>query len=143
MSKSRFNYQRLAYTVLRDAVGFYFGIPEFFEQNSDRQESIQAIIDTGKTEEEAEKILVKRTKELQDDFSHCCILLKTDNIWYQLLDLNPEFFYNYLQGLSKEEKASLAVVPKWITQDYSLGRPYISDKFLLDATGNNSSTQGI
>lgn len=142
MSTQHFNYQRLAYTVLRDAVGFYFGIPEFFEQNSDRAKAIKTIIDTGKTPEEAEKIIAKRTKELQDDFSHCCVLLKSDNIWYQLLGVNPDFFYQYLQGLSAEERQNLAVVPKWTTQDYSLGRSYISDKFILDA-GNNSITQGI
>lgn len=142
MSNQCFNYKRLAYTVLRDAIGFYFGIPEFFEQNSDKTKAVQLITDTGKTHEEAEKIIQKRTKELQDDFNHCCVLLKHDNIWYQMLGVNPEFFYNYLQTLTKEERLGLAVVPKWMTQDYSLGRPYINDKFILDA-GNNNTTTGI
>lgn len=142
MSKQCFNYQRLAYVVLRDAIGFYFGIPAFFEQNKDKTTAINSIMDTGKTQEEAEKIILKRTKELQDDFNHCCVLLKSDNVWYQLLGVNPEFFYNYLQGLSEDERRDLAVIPKWTTQDYSLGRPYINDKFTLDV-GNNSAITRI
>lgn len=142
MEKQCFNYQRLAFVVLRDAVGFYFGIPEFFTQNADKAEAIKFITGTGKTEEAAEKIIAKRTKELEEDFEHCCELIKSDNIWYQLLGLSPEVFYNYLQNLSPEERRELAVIPKWTTQDYSLGRPYINDKFILNA-GTNSLTQGF
>lgn len=142
MSNQCFNYQKLAYIVIRDAVGFYFGIPEFFAQNSDKEQAIDSIVSTGKTQEEAEKIVNKRTKELQEDFNYCYELLKSDNIWYQLVGLNPEAFYTYLQSLSVEERQKLAVIPKWTTQDYSLGRPYINDKFILDA-GNHSTTQGI
>lgn len=127
------NYQRLAYTVLRDATGFYFGIPMFFEQNSDKTVAIKSITDTGKTPDEAEKIIYKRTKELEEDFKHCYELINSDNIWYQLLGLTPESFYNYLQNLPAEERRQLAVVPKWTTQDYSLGRPYINDKLVLNA----------
>jgi hypothetical protein len=142
MDKQCLNYQRLAYTVLRDAAGFYLGIPEFFIQNADKDVAIKSITDTGKTEEEAQKIIAKRIKELEDDFKDCFTLLTSDNIWYQLLGLNPENFYNYLQNLSAEDKADLAVVPKWTTQDYSLGRPYISDKLILNG-GTNRFTEGL
>lgn len=129
LKRQKSHYQRLAFMVLRDAIGFYFGIPEFFDLNSDVNSAINTLITSGKTKEEAIKIIDKRIKDLKEDYKHCEEILSTNNIWYELLELDAEIFFNYINTLSSSEKQELAVIPKWTTQDYSLGRPYINDKF--------------
>jgi hypothetical protein len=139
LKKQKSHYQKLAWIVIRDAVGFYFGIQEFFDANNNLTEAVDFLVKQGKTKDEARKIVLSRMKELTEDFEHCKEILSTDNIWHQLLDQDPEVFFQYLNTLSTDERRELAVVPRWTTRDYFLGRPYLNDKFGINA-GTNSST---
>jgi len=141
-------YRYLAYCVIRDAIGFYFGIPKLFEQSNFsvalKEFTDQKINELQKSKNRpleqkeidkctkvTEKLMASRLKELTTDYENCQDVLFTDNLWLQLLDLDSEFFKNYLPKLSSELIDELAVVPKWHTRDHSLGRPYINDNFDL------------
>ncbi len=145
----KLRYRYLAYCTIRDAVGFYFGIPKFLanvnqvavieEQFQKRTKFLETKKARELTPEEAkrcrrsvEKTVLDRIALLQDDFLNCKDVLFTDNIWLQLLDLSPEFLQTYLCGLQPSVRDELAVVPNWTTRDHSLGRPYIGDKMSRD-----------
>lgn len=141
-------YQYLAYIVLRDAIGFYFGIPQFLSEDNlddvfvkalqEKLKEIKAEKGRNPTPKEINRSirLVKRSlnariKELEDDFANCEDVLFNKNIWLELLDLNEDFFRTYLPKLDDKIKADLAVIPKHGTRDHSLGRTYINDNFNL------------
>lgn len=151
LQKQRYRY--LAYIVVRDAIGFYFGIPQFLaEDNLDSvfvnalQEKLKEVRkEKGRspTPKEVNRIirLVKRSlnarvKELEEDFATCKDVLFNRNIWLELLDLNEDFFKVYLPNLDDKLKKDLSVVPKWGTRDHSLGRTYINDNFNLSVNFN-------
>lgn len=141
-------YKFFAYKVIRDAIGFYFGIPKFFKENDIRDEyksqvackleSIERNKGRKPTDREVAKCqrivlraLNERIAELKTDFAYSKDVLfnNDDNIWLQHLELNGEFFKSYLDGLPEDTKDELAVIPKWSTRDHSLGRSYINDDF--------------
>ena len=141
-------YKYLAYVVIRDAIGFYFGIPKFLNQDN-----LEKVVD--KALEEKLRIIKKeknrelttkeknrclrsvkravtlRVRELEEDFNHCERILFEDNLWLQLLDLKESFFKRYFAKLNEDTINSLAVIPKLKTRDHSLGRAYINDSFNL------------
>ena len=139
-------YKRLAYVTVRDAIAFYFGIPEFLKDENLTDvfaRALQEKINTLQEDRQREltqKELIKcfqsvrkslriRVKELEEDLVHCENVLFHDNIWLQLLDVEEDFFKVYLSRLDSDTKRALAVIPKWGTRDHSLGRVYINDNF--------------
>ncbi len=147
IKKLRQGYQRLAYNVIRDAIGFFFGIPKFLAENKDRSIAYNYFLglklDDGeipstKLKKDIEEKIDCRIQDLEEDLEDCKTLLFDDNIWYQVLNLTPETFVRYLNSLSEEEMSELAIVPKWTTQDCSLGRPHITDSFSLTDDRTNS-----
>jgi hypothetical protein len=141
-------YKYLAYIVVRDAIGFYFGIPEFLLEDNLEDVFVRAVEEKIKelkkekgrnlTSREFNRCLISvkralnaRIKELEEDFNNCQDVLFEDNLWLQLLDLDAMFFREYLPKLSTHIKKELAVIPKWGTRDHSLGRTYINDNFNL------------
>lgn len=142
----KLKYKRLAYCVVRDAIGFYFGIQKFFELNNPKDaytkivQSRLEIIEREKGRKPTEREILKckkfvrrlinaRIKELKIDYVYTKQVLFTDNLWTEHLDINADYFRSYLENLPQNEKDALAVVPKWTTYDHSLGRPYINDNF--------------
>lgn len=142
-------YKRLAFVTIRDAIAFYFGIPEFLKDENLTEvfaKALQEKINTLQEDKQREltqkeinrcfhtvrKSLSLRIKELEEDLVHCENVLFHDNIWLQLLDVDENFFKTYLTRLNSEAKRSLAVVPKWGCRDHSLGRAYINDNFDLN-----------
>lgn len=142
--KQRYKY--LAYIVIRDAIGFYFGIPKFLEQKNLESvlrkavtEKVMALKNEKGRELTQKEVtqcvrsvrrqLISRIRELESDFDCCQQVLFEDNLWLQLLDVNETFFASYLPKLNDKTKDMLAVVPKLKTRDHSLGRPYINDNF--------------
>ncbi len=145
----RLRYRYLAYRTIRDALGFYLGIPKFLaDVNVDEVVNQKfthrlSILEKKKgrklTDKEAtrskrtiEKTVLNRISLLNQDYLYCEDVLFNDNLWLQLLDVDPEFFRNYLDRLTPSMKDELAVVPNWTTRDHSLGRPYITDKMSMD-----------
>lgn len=145
-------YRYLAYCVIRDAIGFYYGIPKFFnacnteevhtKMISDKIESLQTLKSKELNEKERAKCelsvrrtIDKRIKELEEDYNNCVDVLFGDNIWLQLLDVKGEYLKHYLDTLPENMKDELAVVPKWATRDHSLGRSYINDDFTFKDFG--------
>lgn len=136
-------YKYLAYYVLRDAIGFFYGIPKFLEsldrdaviesklqkKIKDKQVSEQQII---KYRSLIEKSVDKRIKYLEEDYVHCQDVLFKDNVWLQLLDIDPEFFKVYLNKLPKEISDELAIVPSWTVRDHSLKRSYYERDYSLN-----------
>lgn len=132
----KLRYRYLAYFVVRDAIGFYFGIPKFMD-SIDRDKVIaerleQKIAGRDVPEEKVcryreliEKSVDNRISHLAEDFQHCEDVLFNDNIWLQLLDIDCEFFKSYLHKLSTSTTDELAIVPNWTTRDDSLSRPYL------------------
>lgn len=148
ISRQRQRYQRLAYSVVRDAIGFKFGIPIFLKDNLDRTPAKEYLISlkiregteiTDKVISLIEEKIEARLNDLEEDLSHCEELLGTDNVWLQLLDLTPESLQLYLANLTEEEKIELALIPKWTTLDCALGRTFINDEFSL----GNERTDGF
>jgi hypothetical protein len=141
-------YKYLAYCVIRDAIGFYFGIPKLFNQcpfedavselSNQKITGLEQAKGRKLTDSEVdkcvrltEKMMAGRLEELTEDYLYSKDVLFNDNLWLQLLDLNGSFFRDYLDSLSIDLKDELAVIPKWNTRDHSLGRPYINDDFNL------------
>jgi len=142
----RQHYRYLAYCVIRDAIGFYFGIPKFLESYNfdevfdllykNKVKLLQKKKNRLLTEDEelkcrvsVDKQILKRRTELIEDLIYCEAILFTDNHWLELLDVNSEFLEKYLSSLSEESKEQLAVIPRWTTRDHALSRPYINDTF--------------
>jgi hypothetical protein len=113
----KLRYRYFAYSVIRDAIGFYFGIPKFL-QTVDFNEVVRmrladkvalregvvgrALSDKEKTRyrKSIEKSVRSRIYELEEDYRFCEEVLFEDNIWLQHLDLDVEFFKHYLPKLS-------------------------------------------
>jgi hypothetical protein len=140
----KLRYRYFAYCVVRDAIGFYFGIPKFLQTvdfNTVVSEKVKAKVaeaeaelgrkpsskELGRYRRSVEKSVKSRIRELEEDFEHCKLVLFEDNLWLNHLDLDVEFFKTYLPKLSEDVKNQLAVVPSWTTRDHSLGRPYLVD----------------
>lgn len=145
LTSQKQRYKYLAYCVVRDAIGFYLGIPQFLHENKDTTKACNYVfkckIKTRKTpltekdvealKQWSENTVSARIKELEEDFEHCIELLTTNNIWLQLLDTTPEVLIKQINSLTELERETLAIVPKWTTQDHALGRPFINDDFRL------------
>lgn len=144
----RRRYQYFAYLVIRDAIGFYLGIPKFLEDDDLNSvfetlynQKIKALEKKKRreltTDERfkcrlsVDKFIVKRRSELIEDFEHAKDVLFNDNMWLQWLDLNPEYLQKYLDSLPEESRERLAVIPGWTTRDHTLGRPYVNDSFQM------------
>lgn len=140
----KLRYKYFAYCVVRDAIGFYFGIPKFLQdvdfnevvrqRLTERTEARENVIgrllsdkEKAKYRKSIEKSVRTRIYDLEEDYRFCEQVLFEDNIWLQHLDLDPNFFKNYLPSLPDTTKDQLAVVPNWTTRDHSLGRPYLVD----------------
>lgn len=138
-------YKYLAFLVVRDSISFYYGIPKFFD-TFNIEESVNAKVNerfgseahTDKQRNRYKKLISKsiekRVNYLKDDYKHCKQTLFEDNIWLQLLDIDPEFFKTYLDKLPRKLQDELAVVPKLSVRDDSLPRPYLinSDRNVKD-----------
>lgn len=131
----RLRYKYVAYLVIRDAIGFYFGIPKFMKTLDTEAVINYKVAERTKGKDLTERQLEKhsrlvtksvkaRVAYLEDDLEHCREVLFTDNIWMQLLDLDVEFFKSYLDKLPPTITDELAIVPNWTTRDDSLSRPY-------------------
>lgn len=127
----RNRYQRLAYCVVRDAIGFYLGIPHFFEDNTNHEEILTYLssLYPDKDEEYLEAKIKSRILELQEDYEYSRLLLSENNLWFEILDITPDIIQEYLNKLTTVERRKLAIIPRWATQDYSLGRPHINNNF--------------
>lgn len=145
-NSEQLRYKYLAYIVIRDALGFYFGIPQFLNN-----EHLTKVFDKAVAEKIREtkkeksrdltdkeiancsrlirRSLAARVKELKEDWIHSKEVLFEDNLWLEWLGLDKDFFIYYIGSLNTEAKDALAVVPKWKTRDHSLGRMYINDNF--------------
>jgi len=140
----KLRYQYFAYCVIRDALGFYFGIPQFLQtvdfnkvvsdrlalKIKDREDVVgRPLSDKEKARyrKSIERSVRTRIYELEEDYRYAEAVLFEDNIWLQHLDLDVEFFKHYLPKLAPEHKTQLAVVPNWTTRDHSLGRAYLVD----------------
>lgn len=141
-------YKRLAYLVVRDAIGFYLGIPKFFE-SVDVDSAVQwqikirsekfatqagrrpTELELLKIQKSANKFVSDRIQFLNEDFVHAKSTLQS-SIWVDYLGLPAGYLINYVDGLPENVKSDLAVVPNWTTRDHSLSRPYINDKFVYD-----------
>lgn len=133
-------YRYLAYFVIRDAIGFYFGIPKFMDSlNTDKlindrlKLKLKDNPDADEKQIERYKRLIdksvkSRVAYLSDDYEHCKDVLFNDNVWLQLLDIDTEFFQTYLNKLPQETKDELAIVPSWTIRDDSLRRPYLNSE---------------
>jgi hypothetical protein len=124
-------YKYLAYIVVRDAIGFYFGIPKFlnsFDPEQVVEDRVNEKKSTPSKDARRQKLITRmvqnRMNVLMDDYRHSCEILFEDNLWLQLLDIEPDFFKNYLDKLPEEAKDKLAVVPTWRDRDEELRRPY-------------------
>jgi len=150
VAHQKLNYKRLAYCVLRDALGFYLGIPLFLVTCEDtRADAVKFFVEqkcslyttrSGKTPTEAqikqytqnvEKRMERRLQELLDDFSYAESVLFEDNIWLNLVDYDPSFYRNFLERLTDVEVLEMAIVPSWVTSDYDLGRKFIKDSLSI------------
>lgn len=137
-------YKYLAFSVIRDAIGFYLGIPKFLAKPTDevyqsrlkskielREKKLQRPL-TNKELARCELIvsngIESRISQLKIDLLDCEDVLFHDNHWLQLLNLDAGFIRSYLNKLSQATKDELAIVPNWTTKDHSLGRPYITDE---------------
>jgi hypothetical protein len=146
LEQLRQKYRYFAFIVVRDAIGFYLGIPKFLEEENLRLVKDKALaekLNKAKRSKNRElspceiekciKVVNKsvefRIKELKEDFEYCESILFEDNLWLAHLNLNPEFLKTYLDRLDLDTKSELAVVPKWGINDHSLGRSYINDNF--------------
>lgn len=142
-------YRYLAYLVVRDAIGFYFGIPkflgsfdreaavgQFFERNlralERRKSRPLARQEIERCRRAAERAVTERIALLEEDLKHCREVLFSDNIWLDHLNLDCQFLKLYLGRLPEEVQEELAVVPNWSTRDHSLGRSYINDRFAAE-----------
>lgn len=141
----RLRYKYFAYIVVRDAIGFYFGIPKFksstdletvvherLEKKIDlwqlKRKTVISDSERSKLEKSVRKKVNDRMQQLDADFIYCKQVLFEDNLWLQHLDLDPGFFKTYLPQLPDKMKDKLAVVPTWTRRDYALKRPYLVDK---------------
>lgn len=138
-------YKYLAFLVVRDSISFYYGIPKFFE-TFDMEKSVDAKVREKFSNEDhtpkqktryrklISKSIEKRVNYLKEDYEHCKQTLFEDNIWLQLLDIDPNFFKTYLNKLPPNLQNELAVVPKLSVRDDSLPRPYLinSDRNVKD-----------
>lgn len=136
-SIDKLRYRYLAYFVIRDAIGFYFGIPKFME-GLDVDKIVKSKLDdkikdkevTDQQIEKYRRLITKsinaRITHLQEDHKFCQEVLFTDNIWLQLLDIDAQFLHTLLTKLTTEAADELAIVPNWTTRDDSLRRPYLN-----------------
>lgn len=129
-------YRLLAYIVVRDALAFYVGIPEFL-QSFDRLAIIEDRVrakqqaNPGITEAKlaryrkfTTKAVDRRIADLEADFTYCQTVLFEDNHWLQLLNLDPSVVKRLLSQTSADILKGLAVVPNWRDSDEELRRPY-------------------
>ena len=146
-ARLKLHYKRLAYSVIRDAIGFYFGIPQFLKEAEETwqqafETKLRSKLDyhqkrTGREVTEAEleayrawvrRSMHNRILELTEDYEHCKDVLFNNNTWLELLEIDPRQLELRINLIDQETQDELAVVPTWTTSDYSLGRSYISDK---------------
>lgn len=132
-------YRYLAFLTIRDSIGFYLGIPKFIESVDIPEiieEKLQEKLSTklnptdrqiSKYRNSIAKSIEARLAYLLDDYKSCEDVLFNDNIWLQLLDLDPTFMKSYINKLSSDMKEELAVVPSWTIRDDSLRRPYLNN----------------
>jgi hypothetical protein len=130
-------YKLLAFLIIRDAIGFFFGIPKFFESlNIDEviknklNDKIKDREITDKQKDKYRRLITKsvnaRIAYLQEDYEFCKDVLFTKNIWLELLNIDPIFFETYLNKMSEKSIDELAIVPNWTMRDESLRRPYLN-----------------
>ena len=141
-------YRYFAYRVIRDALGFYLGIPTFLSSSEATYKDAFETLLTKKTEryisvkgkppgdaqikafsKSIKKKLAKRLSSIEEDYKECELILLENNIWLDLLGLDEDFFPRFICRLSGESVEELSVVPNWLTPDISLGRSYINDNF--------------
>lgn len=131
-------YKYFAYMNVRDAIGFYLGIPIFLKtinQEELIEERLKQKLAKNPNYSEADilkykklitKSLQNRIKNLEDDYEYCKTVLFTDSLWLQWLDLDSNFFKTYLDRLPEHIVAKLAVIPSWTIRDDDLSRPYLN-----------------
>lgn len=139
-------YKYLAYVVIRDSIGFYFGIPIFLESFNQEELVNQKLQDRIKRKNLTQKQILRhrqtinqsvarRINCLKEDLAHTEELLFTRNVWLEWLDIDPEFFQTYLPNLPDKVIAELAIIPNWDFRDEELRRPY--QQFEYDVIGLN------
>lgn len=144
-------YKRLAYTVIRDAMAFYLGIPVFMENLAESREtellrrfhrftklraSRGLAADPAMALRTANISVNNRIKQLNTDYSYCEAILTEPNIWSDLLDLADGWWNVFLAKSSPDELARLRIVPTWSPEwDAQLSRPYLDDAFWKHITG--------
>lgn len=137
MTGGNLRYKCFAYFVIRDALGFYFGIPKFLstcdlnqviEEKLDKKIKNQtlSVEQINKHRRLITKSVQKRVDSLREDYQNCQDTLFTDNLWLQWLGIDPEFFKRYVKTVSVTAIEELAIVPTWNRRDDLLRRPYLS-----------------
>lgn len=145
-------YKYLAFIVIRDAIGFYYGIPIFLESinqeelvNDRLQERTKRNNLTYKQilrqRQSINQSITRRIANLKEDYKHTEELLFTENVWLDWLGIDPEFFKCYLPNLPEKTVAELAVVPSWDFRDEELRRPYQQSEY--DVLTLNERTTGF
>lgn len=133
-------YRYLAYFVIRDAIGFYFGIPKFMsdldiDKVAEARLKVKLSVKPTDSEKQIDKhkrLILKsinsRVEYLKEDYEFCKDVLFEDNVWLELLDIDPQFFKSYLAKMPESVVNELAIIPSWHTRDEDLGRPYLSSQ---------------